>query len=173
MPTSLVLVEGESDRAALVTLAGRLGHDLAGVDVVSMGGITNLRRHLTELSERSEPDRVAVLHDAGEAPYVERVLADHPAPVAAFVCTADLEDELVRALGMERTLEVVDAGGDLPAWHILLNQPYHRDRPPEEVLRRFWGTASGRKEKYAALLSAALDPGAVPAPLAGVLDVVR
>ncbi len=169
MPASLVLVEGESDRTALVTLAGRLGHDLADVDVVSMGGITNLRRHLAEMPEH---DRVALLHDAGESSYVDRTLAGHTRPVARFVCDADLEDELVRALGMARVLEVVEAGGDLDAWHILLNQPFHRTRPPDLVLRRFWGTTSGRKEKYAALLAAALDPALVPAPLAGVLAAV-
>lgn len=169
MPASLVLVEGESDRTALVTLAARLGHDLTGVDVVSMGGITNLRRHLSEVPEH---DQVALLHDAGESSYVDRTLADHPGLVAPFVCVADLEDELVRALGMDRVLEVVEAGGDLDAWHILLNQPYHRGRPEDLVLRRFWGTTSGRKEKYAALLAAALEPAAVPAPLAGVLTAV-
>lgn len=48
MPRPVVLVEGASDRIALLTLASRLGRDLSGLDVVAMGGITNLRRHLTE-----------------------------------------------------------------------------------------------------------------------------
>jgi hypothetical protein len=169
MSRSLVLVEGESDRTALLTLAGQLGRDLSDVDVVSMGGITNLRRHLADLTgERA----VAVLHDAGETSYVDRTLAAHDGDVARFVCDADLEDELVRALGMPAVLDVVAEAGDLEAWHILLNQPFHRARPPAAVLRRFWGTTSGRKDKYAALLTAALDPAQVPAPLAGVLAAV-
>ncbi|MDZ5622310.1 hypothetical protein SFC88_15820 [Nocardioides sp. HM23] len=169
MPRSLVLVEGDSDRTALLTLAGRLGHDLGGVDVVSMGGITNLRRHLADLTG----DRtVAVLHDAGETAYVDRTLAGHDGDVARFVCDADLEDELVRALGIPAVLDVVAAAGDLDAWRILLNQPFHRTRPQDAVLRRFWGTTSGRKDKYAALLTAALEPARVPAPLAGVLTAV-
>ena len=172
MPRSLVLVEGESDRTAVLTLAGRLGHDLSEVDVVSMGGITNLRRHLADLAGDRAVGRVAVLHDAGETSYVDRTLAGHDGDVARFVCDADLEDELVRALGMPAVLDVVAAAGDLDAWHILLNQPYHRSRPPAAVLRRFWGTTSGRKEKYAALLTAALTPARVPAPLAGVLAAV-
>ncbi len=53
------------------------------------------------------------------------------------MCDADLEDELVRALGIPRVLEVVAAAGDLDAWHILLNQPFHRARPQAAVLRRF------------------------------------
>ena len=60
---------------------------------------------------------------------------------------------------MPAVLDVVAGAGDLDAWHILLNQPFHRARPPEAVLRRFWGTTSGRKDKYAALLTAALEPG--------------
>jgi hypothetical protein len=164
-----VLVEGESDRTALLTLAGRLERDLSAVDVVSMGGITNLRRYLAGVAG----DRaVAVLHDAGETSYVDRTLAGHDGAVARFVCDADLEDELVRALGIPAVLEVVAAAGDLDAWHILLNQPFHRARPQDAVLRRFWGTTSGRKDKYAALLSAALEPAQVPAPLAGVLAAV-
>jgi hypothetical protein len=169
MPRSLVLVEGESDRTALLTLAGRLGHDLTGIDVVSMGGITNLRRHLAELTGAPT---VAVLHDAGETRYVDRTLARYDGAVARFVCHADLEDELVRALGIPAVLDVVAAAGDLDAWHILLNQPFHRARPQAAVLRRFWGTTSGRKDKYAALLTAALEPDQVPAPLAGVLAAV-
>ncbi|KAA1426517.1 TOPRIM nucleotidyl transferase/hydrolase domain-containing protein [Nocardioides antri] len=169
MPRSFVLVEGESDRTALLTLAGRLGHDLSGVEVVSMGGITNLRRHLAELPGGG---RVTVLHDAGETSYVDRTLARHHRPVERFVCDADLEDELIRALGVPRVLDVVAAAGDLAAWHILCNQPFHRGRAETAVLRRFFGTTSGRKEKYAALLAAVLDPGTVPAPLAGVLAAV-
>lgn len=169
MRRSLVLVEGESDRTALVTLAGRLGHDLSSVDVVSMRGITNLRRHL---ADRAAGRPVAVLHDAGATTYVDRVLSRYDRDVARFVCDADLEDELVRALGMPAVLDVVAAAGDLDAWHILLNQPFHRARPPAAVLRRFWGTTSGRKDKYAALLTGALDLQRVPAPLAGVLAAV-
>jgi len=164
-----VLVEGGSDRTALLTLAGRLGHDLTGVDVVSMGGITNLRRHLAEVT--GDP-RVAVLHDAREAPYVDRTLAGHDGDVARFICDADLEDELVRTLGIPQVLDVVAAAGDLDAWHTLRSQPFHRGRAEAAVLRRFFGTTSGRKDKYAALLTAALEPAQVPAPLAGVLAVV-
>ena len=164
-----MLVEGDSDRTALLTLAGLLEHDLTDVEVVSMGGITNLRRHLAALTV-DHP--VAVLHDVGETTYVDRTLAAFERDVARFVCDADLEDELVRALGMPAVLDVVAGAGDLDAWHILLNQPFHRERPPDAVLRRFWGTTSGRKDKYAALLTAALEPTRVPAPLAGVLAAV-
>jgi hypothetical protein len=171
MPAVRVLVEGESDRSAVLTLAGRLGHDVAGSEVVAMGGITNLRRHLADAE--SEGLQPVLLHDAGEEPWVERTLASLALYPPRYVCDADLEDELVRALGIKRTLEVVAVAGDLPAWQILCNQPFHRERPAEAVLRRFWGTTSGRKDKYAALLTAALDLDRVPAPLTGVLDALR
>lgn len=44
-PHTAVLVEGRSDQVALLTLAGRDDRDLAaeGIEVVPMGGITNIR----------------------------------------------------------------------------------------------------------------------------------
>ena len=161
-----MLVEGESDRTALLTLALRSGRDLTGVDVVSMGGITNLRRHLVDLDRDV---RTVLLHDARETPYVERTLAHLGRDLPRFVCDADLEDELVRALGIPRVLDVVAAAGDLSSWQILRNQPFHRARSEAAVLQRFFGTTSGRKEKYAGLLTAALEPARAPAPLAGAL----
>jgi predicted ATP-dependent endonuclease of OLD family len=46
-----ILVEGDSDRAAVLALARALGTDLAdsGVVVVAMGGITNTARYVSEL----------------------------------------------------------------------------------------------------------------------------
>jgi hypothetical protein len=167
---SVVLVEGESDRIALVTLARRLGTDLGGVGLVAMGGVTNLGRFLREPATRPRPDRVVVLHDGAESSYVRRTLGryDGPAP-AVFACDADLEDELIRALGMRAALALVEAAGDLGAWETLCRQPYHRDRPAGLVLRRFLGTTSGRKHRYAALLVEALDLDRVPSPLLATL----
>ena len=91
-PARLVLVEGASDRQAIVVLARRLGLDLAAVGVEVVAIDTSLRR-----------------------------------------------------------------------------QPFHRDRPVPEVLRRFMGTTSGRKLRYAGLLADALDLDRVPQPLAAVL----
>ncbi|KAA1417024.1 ATP-dependent endonuclease [Nocardioides humilatus] len=170
MSGPLALVEGESDRVALLELAARLGRDLSGVEVRAMGGITNLGSHLTSADAAQH---TVLLHDEGETAYVERTLARLDRDIPRFVCRADLEDELVRALGIPRALEVVDAGGDLASWEILTHQPFHRDRPEAAVLRRFWGTTSGRKEKYAGLLAAALEPDQAPAPLTGLLDALR
>ena len=90
------------------------------------------------------------------------------------VCDADLEDELIRALGVPACVEVIDAQGDSAAWATLLNQPFHRRRPQADVLHRFLGTTSGRKIEYAGLLTAAAcDRDCVPEPLDAVLADVH
>ena len=47
--------------------------------------------------------------------------------------------------------------------------PAQRGWTRVEVLRRFLGSQSGRKARYAALFVRALAPGRVPGPLAAVL----
>jgi hypothetical protein len=168
---TLVLVEGPSDARAIGTLAGRRGIDLtaAGGRVQVLGGITNLAKQLT----RTGTDPVLVLHDAGEADYVRRVVARVGAPVRLYCCEADLEDELIRALGVPAVLEVVEAAGDRQPWETLTRQPFHRGRSAEVVLRRFMGTTSGRKLRYAGLLvEAGVELDRVPPPLVALLSDV-
>ena len=45
-----VLVEGESDREAVLALAQRRATDLSGADLVAMGGITNIARYVAALA---------------------------------------------------------------------------------------------------------------------------
>lgn len=118
---TVVLVEGESDRRALSALARRLGLDLApaGVSVVAMEGITNLRHHLVELDARPTRPRLLGLYDVGEAATVARMLAAAGRPDAAsvsdletqgfFGCSLDLEDELIRAAGFVAVEAVAQA----------------------------------------------------------------
>ena len=168
MSDVVVLVEGASDRRAVEVAAGLLGVDLsaAGVTVAGMGGVTNLARHLAAVPAGV---RVTGLYDAPQAAYVERTLRRLDRSDTFFACVDDLEDELIRALGHERVREVITAAGDGASYAILSNQPFHRERPERDVLRRFMGTTSGRKLKYAELLTAALAPGELPTPLASVL----
>ena len=86
-----------------------------------------------------------------------------------FVCNADLEDELIRALGTAGVQTVLEREGDLEAFRTFQRQPAWRERPVERQLRRFMGSAGRRKLRYARLLVEALDPEAVPRPLEGVL----
>jgi hypothetical protein len=157
----VVLVEGITDRIALEAVAAKLGLDLAaeGIEIVPIGGAQAIRRAAAQY----EGQRVVGLCDAGEERWFRRVLGD-----AAYVCTADLEDELIRALGPARVEEVVAAQGELETFRNFQNQPAWRGRPVEAQLRR-WLQNGGRYLRYPPLLVEALEPDAIPRPLAGVL----
>jgi hypothetical protein len=86
-----------------------------------------------------------------------------------YVCEADLEDELIRALGAPAVEAVVETAGDLGPFRTLQKQPEWRGRPAEEQLHRFMGSGGSRKIRYARLLVEALDLDRVPHPLDGVL----
>ena len=184
-PSTVVFVEGASDQAALQTLAGRYGRDLTaeGVSIVPMGGATTIGHFLDLLGPNGHDYRLAGLCDAGEEGDFRRGLEragmgihltrDDLESVGFFVCVADLEDELIRALGPEAVVEIIDAHGELGSLRILQRQPFHRDRTIEQVLWRFMGSRSGRKSIYARLLVEALDLDRVPQPLDGVLEYVK
>jgi len=166
----VILVEGHSDRHALETLALRLGRDLVAedVEIVAMGGATNIGHYLRDLSQRRT--RLVGLCDVGEAGYFRRGV--QRAGVRGFrfqVCHRDLEDELIRALGVDRVQEVIEAEGELSSFRVLQKQPAQRTRTLEQQLWRFLGSGSGRKMRYAGLFVEALDPSDVPAPLLRVL----
>ncbi len=86
-----------------------------------------------------------------------------------YVCVADLEDELIRALGSDAVERVVAAAGELGSWRTFQKQPAWRGQPVDQQLRRFMGTHSGRNIRYASLLVEALDLDRVPRPLDAVL----
>jgi hypothetical protein len=172
---TVVLVEGTSDQAAVTALAARRGADLAaaGVEVVPMGGATSVRHHLDRL--RDLDVRLAGLCDAAEEGWFRRGLTRAGyGPVrdrtdlealGFFVCDSDLEDELIRALGVSAVHRVVEEAGDLRALRSLQKQPAQRDRTPAEQVHRFLGSGSGRKARYARLLVEALADDQVPPPL--------
>lgn len=163
-----VLLEGPSDVAAVGALAAGRGRNLAaeGVCVLSMGGAMNVGRFASLLGPPGLGLRLAGLCDERERRYYARGWERAgEARQGFFVCAADLEDELIRALGTARVEEVVRAEGDLRAWQTLLRQPAHQGRPRDQSLRRFFGTKKGRKIRYGGLLVEALDEGRVPAPL--------
>jgi len=168
-----VLVEGFSDQAALEVLAERRGRDLQaeGVTLLAMGGATEIRRFVGLLRVPGADVALAGLCDEAEWGYFNRAL-EHGGVDASgfFVCHADLEDELIRALGPARVVEVIEAEGELRSWLRFGKQPAQRGRTVEEQLHRFMGTRSGRKAQYAAALTRALDLDRVPAPLDGVLE---
>ncbi|MFB4419598.1 TOPRIM nucleotidyl transferase/hydrolase domain-containing protein [Streptomyces sp. QL37] len=168
-----VLLEGPSDLAAVETLAGRRGRDLAaeGVCVVPMGGAMSIGRYAGLLGPPGLGLSLRGLCDEREQRFYDRGLRRAQAPPGGFfVCVADLEDELIRALGTARVEEVIRAEGDQRAWQTFLRQPAQHGRPRQQQLRRFLGTKKGRKIRYGRLLVEPLGPGEVPAPLD---DLVR
>jgi len=179
---AVVLVEGMSDQAALETLAVRGDRDLRGegVFVVPMGGATNIGHFLGFFGPRGFGVRLAGLCDVGEERDFRRSLERAGlgasmnraglAGLGFFVCVADLEDELIRSLGVRRVQELIEAEGELGPLQTFTRQPAQRNRTREQQLRRFMGTRSGRKIRYGHVLAAALDLGQVPRPLDDVLS---
>jgi OLD-like protein len=178
---AVILVEGMSDQIAVETLAARRGRDLAGegVAVVAVGGAQAIGRCLARLGANASTVVLAGLCDAGEEAVVRRAVerAGLGAPrtraeleaLGFYVCEADLEAELIRALGPAGVEAVLEANGDLGSFRTFQHQPAWRGRSVDAQLRRFLGSADSRKLRYARLLVEALDPARVPHPLAGVL----
>jgi hypothetical protein len=85
-----------------------------------------------------------------------------------YACIEDLEDELIRAVGADRVMEIAEERGELGPYRTLQKQPEWRGRSTERQLRRFLGNAS-RKIDYAPLLVDALDLSKAPRPLDAML----
>ncbi|MGZ4418441.1 MAG: TOPRIM nucleotidyl transferase/hydrolase domain-containing protein [Gaiellaceae bacterium] len=178
---AVVLVEGTSDALAVETLAERRCRNLEaeGVSVVAIGGAQAIGRFISQFGPQGLDLKLAGLCDAAEERNFQRGLeqagfgsdltrADLER-LGFYVCVADLEDELIRALGAASVEQVVDAHGDLGRFRTLQKQPEWRGRTTEEQLRRFMGSGGRRKIRYAQLLVDALDLTQVPRPLDRVL----
>ncbi|WP_328907363.1 ATP-dependent endonuclease [Streptomyces sp. NBC_00234] len=181
---TIVLVEGSSDQVALEALATRYGRDLGeeGIAVVPLGGATSIGRFLDACGPPGLDLPLAGLCDIGEERHfrhhLQRVglgsgLTHAGLETLGFhVCVADLEDELIRALGADGVQQVIEAQGEMRPFHTFQGQPAQRERPVEHQLRRFMGTHSGRKALYARALIAHLDLERVPRPLERLLTHV-
>ena len=183
--SGVVLVEGPSDQAAVCALAARLGRNLAaeGVEVVDLGGITNVGRALARFGPHGEDVRLAGLYDAAEehavaaglrraglaTGHVDRATIER---LDFFACDRDLEDELIRAIGPDGVCRVIDSENETRPWQTFQQQPAQAGRPVEAQLRRFIGTRSGRKVRYGSLLVNAVGLDSVPAPLARLMAVI-
>ena len=177
---AVVLVEGISDRRALEALAARRGRILTadGVAVVAMGGAKNIGRYLERFGPRGSDVAVAGLYDVAEEPDVRRGLERagfgsgssrlELERLGFYACIEDLEDELIRAVGADRVVDIVEERGELGPFRTLQKQPEWRGRPIDQQLRRFLGNSS-RKIDYAPLLVEALDLSKAPRPLDAVL----
>jgi hypothetical protein len=181
---AVVLVEGLSDRCALEALAERRGRALRGegVEVVPIGGAHAVGRFIDRYGPQGLDVRLAGLCDAAQEDDFGRALERaglgssltrvEMERLGFYACAEDLEDELIRALGVASVERVVDAEGDLGSFRTLQKQPAWRGRAPEDQLRRFLGSGGRRKIRYARLLVNAMDLERVPRPLDLVLTHV-
>ena len=184
VPRAVVLVEGMSDQAAVEAVAERRGRDLGaeGVSVIPIGGAQAIGRFLERYGPPGLDVRVAGLCDAAEEPEYRRGLEragfgsgltrTGMEALGFFVCVEDLEEELIRALGVAEVERVVEAQGDLGPFRTLQKQPPWQGRPVEEQLRRFMGSGGRRKIRYARYLVEALELDHMPRPLDRLLDHV-
>lgn len=181
----VVLVEGVSDQIALVTLAARRGVSLQdrGVLALPSGGATSMAKYLIQLADDPRALGIACLCDAAEAPAIRRAIST--AGLAAggegnpqgrfiglFVCVDDLEDELIRAVGVGRATAVIESQGDLRSLEKLMMQPEWRSEQPDRQIRRFIGSGAGRKLRYARLFADEIDLDCLPDPLEALLEAL-
>jgi hypothetical protein len=172
-----VLVEGESDAAAIRALANLIGCDLVNnhIQVQSAGGVTNFSRVLLE-SRRAHADLgFCGMYDAADERHVRRAIVSAGLPLAPnaplesvgfFACVSDLEDELIRALGTEAVQRLLAGQDELSSFRRFQAMPQHRHTAVHQQLRRFLGTRATRKIRCAHLLVEALNVAQLPYPLA-------
>lgn len=183
---AVVLVEGISDQIAVETAATCRGRDLGAerVVVVPAGGAHAIGRFLTRFGPLGQRIRLAGLCDLRETEVVRRGLVaagvgaprtgDDLADFGFHVCVDDLEDELIRAVGIEAIEPLFDSQGDLGSFRSLQSQPAWRGQQLRLQVRRFLGSGSRRKSRYARLLvEAASARDALPRPLDELLTAVR
>jgi len=180
-PRVVILVEGESDRAALETLARRQCRDLGRERVVvqAMGGVTNIGHFLAALAPAADGIGIRGIYDLPQERYVRWALEQagfgarldrRGLELLGFhACIDDLEDELIRALGVGGVVDVIRAAGELESFRRMQHQPAQRSRTDEQQIRRFLAGRSGNKAVYARRFVEALDLAAVPQPLVRVL----
>ena len=176
---TIILVEGMSDRLAVEALARRSGRDLhaEGISVIAMQGVTNFGRFLDRFGPEGRDLGLAGLYDAAEEPEIRRALERTEGSdlsradlemLGFHACVEDLEDELIRALGADEVIAVIESRGEIGPLRTLQKQREWRGQPVEQQLRRFLGNSS-RKIDYAPLLVGALDRPDLPRPLAKLL----
>ena len=182
---AVVLVEGISDQIALETAALGRGRDLEAerVVIVPIGGAHAIGRFLTSWCPQGSRVRLAGLCDLHEEEIFRRglVASQVASPstrtdmehLGFYVCIDDLEDELIRAVGAAGVEALFDSQGDLTSFRLLQSQPAWRGREPQAQMRRFLGSGTGRKLRYARLLvEEAVTRDVLPRPLDALLAAV-
>lgn len=173
---TLILVEGESDAGAIRALAELSGCDpeLHHVDIRSAEGVTNFPKVLSDFVRANPGAKFCGMYDVADEWHVRRALIDAGVavgpdeslePFGFFACVADLEDELIRALGTDGVEHMLDEQGELASFRRFQAMPQYRDTPAPRQLHRFLGTRATRKIRSARRLVQALGLTRLPRPL--------
>lgn len=177
----VIIVEGISDQIAVETLGLRQGRDLdaEGVVVLPVGGAQAALPYLREYGPRGQQLGLAGLCDEDAAETMRRGLrlagVGEPTTTAEMaalgfhVCTRDLEDELIRALGTDKVEAAIEAQGDLASVQAFLKQPDWKGRNRASQLHRFFRSQGRRNKRYARVLLETVEPDHAPWPLRAVL----
>ena len=174
---AVILVEGMSDRHALEVLAARHGRrlDEEGIAIVSTGGATNIARFLARFGPRGLDVRSRVC-----VTWPRRATSGAVSSGTVSVPTCRCRtwrrwgstgaSTIWRTSRSARTVQHPCSTSSRPtassrrSARCSTNRP-QRERSTEEQLRRFMGTRSGRKSRYARLLVETLDLDRIPRPL--------
>ena len=179
--STVVLVEGVSDKIAIEVVAARLQRNLRqeGIFIVPMGGATNIGHFLRLFGPQGRGLRLAGLYDLAEEDHfrrrVERACIGRPldraqlASLGFHVCVADLEDEFIRSLTAAGAESVIEREGDLASFRRMQHEPFHRTRTHQQQVHRFIGVHSGRKYRYARLFAEAVELDRIPRPIGDLL----
>ena len=101
-----------------------------------MGGATNIGHFVSLFGPGGFGVRLTGLCDQGEERDFRRGL-DRVGPY--FVCVADLEDELIRALGTSRVEDLIEAEGESGPFRTFTRQPAHRGEGPRPAVAPLHG----------------------------------
>lgn len=182
---TIVIVEGATDKLALTLAARRLGRDIEAEDIAIMpiGGAHAITRLLAELAGRDPKVRIAGLCDEAEegvfraglerSGYGSNLSRDELELLGFFVCSADLEDELIRAAGESIVSRLIELEGDAQPWHKFRSQRPWNGRPVDQQFRRFIRSVSERNSRYIRAIVETIDPSRLPRPLRLLLDYVE
>jgi hypothetical protein len=182
---TIVLVEGVTDKLALTLAARRSGRDLEaeGVTIVPIYGAQAMGRYLRRLAVEEPEAKLAGLYDRAEEEVVRAALerAGHgpnldPGAlerIGFFACSADLEEELIRAAGDASIGRLIELEGDAGPWHTFRKQRQWQGRPVDQQFRRFIRSVSDRNGRYIRAMVEMIEPSRLPRPLRLLLDFVE
>ena len=172
-----MIVEGTTDQLALTLAARRLGRDLEAEDITVMpiGGAHAINGFLADLVGKHSEVKIAGLCDEGEegvfraalerAGFGSDLSRGDLERLGFFVCSADLEDELIRAIGTTAIARLTELAGDARAWYTFQRQPAWQGQATDQQFRRFVRSVSERNTRYIRAIVETLEPDQLPRPL--------